>query len=46
MLTRAVCGYTMTEDDEDFIQNIIVIDEDFEPAIDENFALVVEFTEG
>lgn len=45
VLSRAILGRAFTVRDEEFVQTIIVIDEDREPATDEDFDVVVEFVE-
>lgn len=45
VLSRAIFGRAFTTRDEEFVQTIVVIDEDREVVIDEDFDAVMEFVE-
>lgn len=44
-LSRAILGRAFTVRDAEFIQEVIVVDEDYHVVIDEDFDVVVEFDE-
>lgn len=45
ILSRVIFGKAFTLRDEEFVQGIILVSEDYETIVDENFHVVTEFVE-
>ncbi len=43
VISRAILGRAFTVRDEEFVQDIFLVDDDYEPIFDEDYHLVVEF---